>query len=48
MTMLNFKSGKLGGNEVLTGIIEKKEPDSYAGCLMNDKCISCMGLLECL
>ena len=31
---VKFKSGKLGGNEVLTGIIEKKEPDSYAGCLM--------------
>jgi len=31
---VNFKSGKLGDNEVLTGIIEKKEQDSYAGCLM--------------
>ena len=31
---VNFKSGKLGDNEVLTGTIEKKEQDSYAGCLM--------------
>jgi len=31
---VKFRPGKLGNNEVLTGIIEKKEPDSYAGCLM--------------
>jgi len=31
---VKFKSGKLGDNETYTGIIEKKETDSYAGCLM--------------
>jgi len=31
---VKFKSGKLGNNEIYIGIIEKKESDSYAGCLM--------------
>ena len=31
---VKFKSGKLGDNEVYTGIIEKKEQDGYQGCLM--------------
>jgi len=31
---VKFKSGKLGDNEIYTGIIKKKESDSYAGCLM--------------
>jgi len=31
---VKFKPAKLGNNDILTGIIEKKESDSYAGCLM--------------
>jgi len=31
---VKFKSGKLGDNELYTGIIEKKEQDGYRGCLM--------------